>query len=403
MNMNVNMKFDNSRLVFATVLLGALFLFSGFSWPGVFHSSAASSTAPMNNVQIFVETTTTNLSSYSLTVYNSSGYSVLSETSNYPAFAAELPSGTFLFTVSAMQQNNYYYPVYASGVATASAVSNSSSSSAKMMVPYKEPVVEYGYVEQQVSGQMTLNITTTPLDAVSTSNLVVRVYFANGTAASGVSVQASLVGESYYYGWNSNTVMWNQTGPDGSATLVLPNLPIEVSAWAWIPINLPKNETTVQTTVAGEPVNVTVYWSPTYVGLAGDALMIPPFKASQSITLHAQTQPQYWVMPYGTQTMSGAAYPQETLANNAGGVPASVYSQYAASRSANNQQQQMGGQPQISPLNGETATTTQTTTRTITSTNVTSEGGNVVELLSAAIAVALILSAVGMVLALRRK
>ena len=359
------------------VLVGALLAFGAFGGPGLpFFANAASSPNALNNVQIFVNTSSSNnFTSYSLSVYNSSGYSIASSTSNYPAFGVELPSGTYLFTVTATQNNNYVY---------AKSASAPISSSNTAIISPLNPAVEYGYTEQQVTGAATYNITTSSINNAQTTNLVVHVSYANGTAAAGTSVQASIVGNYYYYGYNSKIVMWNTTNADGTATLVLPNYPIQLSAWNWIPINLPKNYTTVQTTVGGELVNVTVYWSPSYVGLAATTLLMPPF-SGVSLTLHQQ-QPQYWVMPAGVQTANG--YAQPPIASGPGGVPASVYQQQQAFTT----RVQTG--PVISPLIG--AETTTVTTTALDSTMI-------VELLSVAVIAAVALAAVGLMFAVRRR
>lgn len=168
----------NSKVLLISFLLG-IFILGGVSRAGIFSSNASTPTT-FNSVQIFVQTSTGNLSSYTLTVYNSTGYSIATSTSSYPAFGVELPSGTYLFTVMAMRN----YGPYASSLG----VVNISK-----MMPLR-PVAEYGYSEQQITGPATFNINTTSLDSAPTSNFVLHVYYANGTAASGASVQASIVG-----------------------------------------------------------------------------------------------------------------------------------------------------------------------------------------------------------------
>lgn len=359
--------------IIATLLVGALFVLGAFS--GLLFFANAASQSTLNNVQIFVNTSSNNFTSYSLTVYNSSGYSIASSTSNYPAFGMELPSGTYLFTVSATQNNYYLYAKSAS----APAYSNNTA-----MIAPQNPTAEYGYTEQKVSGPATYNITTSSINDTQTTSLVAHVSFANGTAAAGTSIQASIVGAYYYYGYNSKIVMWNTTGADGTATLVLPNYPIQLSAWNWVQINLPKNYTTVQTSVGGEQVNVTVYWSPSYVGLAATTLLMPPF-SSASLTLHQQQQ-QFWAMPAGVQTANG--YAQSSIASGPGGVPASVYQQQQASTRV-----QTG--PVISPLLGA-----ETTTQTVTT---TAQDSMTIELLSAAVIAAVALAALGLMFAVRKK
>src|SRR2546425_10520764 len=166
----------------------------------------------------------------------------------------------------------------------------------------KHPGNEYGYSVQQGAGSKSITISTQPIDKIPTSNVTITARYLNGTAASGASVSAYNVGE-WDWGGNSNNrlVLWGQTDKTGKVDLIVPSVPVEVSAWAWLPVSLPSHQTPVQTTGGGEKGNVTVYWQPTYVGLAGSALIMPP-RTGASITLHAQ-QPNYWATPYGVQTM----------------------------------------------------------------------------------------------------
>jgi hypothetical protein len=126
-----------------------------------------------------------------------------------------------------------------------------------------------------------------------------------------------------------------QTGANGVANLVLPVAPTVITAWDWIPVNLPKNETTVVVNVGGQNVNVTVYWQPTYVGLSASTLLIPPAN-SANLTLHYQ-QPNYWYLPPGIgyaqapSTQGGA-----TVANQPSGVPSQV-SQVSQAKTASTQ------------------------------------------------------------------
>ena len=276
------------RLSIVTLLLGFL-LVGGLGSAALVPAHAASNAAALNNVQIFVQTTNGNMTSYSLTAYNSSGYQVASSTSNYAGFGLELPSGTYLMTVTASQYGSYYPIVYASGVASASSSGPSNASSSNVIVspPIRMPVTEYGYVLQTVNAPVSLNIKTAPFANIGTTKVQVSVSYVNGTGASGAYVDASVVGGYYYYGYYdglSKTVLSNQTDARGSTTLIVPNLPILLNGWLSLPINIQKSTTTVTTTVGGQPVNVTVYWQPNYVQLTGSALIIPP-QTSAHMTL----------------------------------------------------------------------------------------------------------------------
>lgn len=370
----------------AVVVIGLLFLTNG----GVAFAKTAPPAVSYNSVQINVQTTNSLNATYIATAYNSSGYMIATSQSRYPTFAFVLPSSTYLFAVTALQESVsrcYPYAGYAKGGA-------SQAGSAMILPPcfWSNPVVEYGYALQPVTKSTTLNIMTQPIDKTPTTNLTIQVKYLNGTGAHAVSLSAYMVGEWYWWGNSDNhLVLWGQTDKTGHATLVVPNVPIEVSAWAWLPVNLPKNETTVQTTVGGEKVNVTVYWQPTYVGLAGSALIIPPTN-SAAITLHAQ-KPNYWVMPYGVQSMgatTGAPTALGTIASGQGGVPADQYSQYQYGAGYPNGVPQQSSPPmQIAPFpTTSTPDTTQSTS---------------IVLLSGATAASVAIASIGLVVAFRGK
>jgi hypothetical protein len=197
---------------------------------------------------------------------------------------------------------------------------------------YKQPVVEYGFAVQTVSGPTSLTIPTKSMNATSTAAITVQANYPNGTAAKDASISASIVGNSYWWGYDSTVSMYNTTDAGGSATLVTPNAPILLSVWATLPVNLPTNQTTVQRTIAGEPVNVTVYWQPTYVSFAGWSLVIPP-QTSAKITLHFQ-QPMYYVTPYAQTGVSSGAGQVSTPPREGVAVPGSSGAQAASNGAA---------------------------------------------------------------------
>jgi hypothetical protein len=273
-----------------------------------------SSNASYNNVQIFV-TTGSNLNyTYFFAAYNLTGQLVGTTQTPYPAAGFELPEGTYLFTVSAIDQTSYGCYVCAQPLASGSASSGSSSppqpsptviTNGTLIPVFRQPASEYGFKVEQVSGPDTFNIATKNTTRFPTTPVTVRVSFVNGTAAASASVSASIVGQWYYWWGNDPAVVTsNLTNSDGIATLVLPNAPAVVDAWDWVPVNLPGNQTTVKVDVGGQTVNVTAYWEPTYVGLAASALIIPPTN-SVSLTLHYQ-QPNFWVTPAGAEVQPGS-------------------------------------------------------------------------------------------------
>ena len=263
--------------------------------------------ASYSNVRITIQTQNNLPYSFTVSAFNMSGYLLASCQTQYAAASFELPDGQYVFTATA------YYDAYQ----TSNAIQG-----VYTMPYYATPVTEYGYSNDQISGSTAFTIQTQNVTSFPETTITVEVTYANGTAAEGASVSASILGSWYYWDYGENLQLWTSTQADGSATLITPQAPVQINAWDWIYVNLPSNMTTVQVTVAGEQVNVTVYWQPTYVGLAGSAFVIPP-ENNTSITLSVQ-QPNYWVVPLGV-----SALPEEggtaTAASGSGSIPASVY------------------------------------------------------------------------------
>ena len=283
----------------------------------------SAATQSYNNVQIFITTQNADDNSFLISAYNSTGGLVATSQSGYPALSLELPSGTYLFTVVASQPYWYGSPGPLAAAQPSSAI----------FYPISSSPAEYGYSLVQLSNSNTIDITTTPISDLKATQISVHVNYLNGTAASDASVGASIVG-GWYWIYQNNIVLSNQTDKNGVATLTVPSVPVEVTSWKWVPIALPKNETTTQVSVGGQMVNVTVYWQPTYIGLAGEALIIPP-QTNADIVLHGQ-QPTYWIMPYGVATpqTATAASGSALFANSPGGIPANQYTQVSGSAGA---------------------------------------------------------------------
>jgi hypothetical protein len=319
-----------SASIFALLLMGA---------GGLLPMSSVFGATPYNNVQVFVQTKNLTQGIFTIAAYNSSGFLVSSTQTQFPAGAFELPSGSYLFTVSAMDQSQYYpgpLPMtdVTGGVAKGVPTTGSSSAAISQPYPYQYPKVEYGFVKQDISGAVTINIATQPIENITLAKVSIKVTFVNGTAAAGAQVSASVVGAWYWwYGVDTKTNLYAQTGSDGVAQLTIPSVPVVVTAWDWVSIDLPKNQTTIPYNVGGETVNVTVYWQPSYVGLAGSALIIPP-QTSATIVLHAQ-QPTYWYMAgqassaVSAPTTSGAS---GTIADSNMGVPSFIGTQAPSSQ-----------------------------------------------------------------------
>ena len=286
----------------------AVILLASMALPVVFASNSS-----YNNVQIFVTTSSKLDYTYFFTAYNLTGQLVGTTQTPYPAAGFELPAGKYLFTVSAIEQTSYGCYLCAqpmingqtSGSTSSPPASNPTFIKNGSMPVYRQPAAEYGFKVEQVSGPDTLNIATQNTTRFPTIPVTVKVSFVNGTAAAGASVSASVVGQWYYWWGNDPAVVSSaQTNSDGVASLVLPNAPAVVDAWDWVPVNLPASQNTVKVNIGGETVNVTVYWEPSYVGLAASALIIPP-TSSVSLTLHYQQQ-NYWVTPAGAKVQPGS-------------------------------------------------------------------------------------------------
>ena len=262
----------------------------GLSIPAVALVTSAGASPALNSVDVTIQTTRALPYQYTLTAYNTSGYQVANFYGNYPEGAFGLPSGTYLITASVYYQQSYVCNLCP---LEKGAVNGSASS---IPIRYVPPYSEYGYAVEKLTGPAQITIVTSNSTQTSLVKLPIHVQFFNGTSASGAYVSAYVVGSNYAY--PQNWVSYGQTGSDGNFTLLMPNAPIEVSAYLSYPINLPKNVSTIPVVVAGQKVNVTVYWQPSSVNLSGQALILPPEKGAD-ITLQVQLSYPYPVYSAG--------------------------------------------------------------------------------------------------------
>jgi len=382
-------RFGTVGAALAAILLASMAL---ATLPVVFASNTS-----YNNVQVFVATTSNLNYTYFFTAYNLTGALVGTTQTPYPAAGFELPAGPYLFTVSAIEQISYGCYVCAqpltSGTASGGASSpptpNPTAIKNGTVIPvFRQPASEYGFKVEQVSGPNTINIVTQNTTTFPTTPVSVKVSFVNGTAAAGAWVSASIVGQWYYWWGNDPTVVTsNQTNSNGVASLVLPKAPSVVDAWDWVPVNLPTNQTTTKVDVGGQIVNVTVYWEPTYVGLAASALIIPPTN-SVSLTLHYQ-QPNFWVTPAGAEVQPGSpgTTSGSAVSNAATSVP-SGSAQASSQQGTSSQYYLPSAIPALSAESGTPASTSVTTTSLTT----LAEG----LVIGAALASAIVLAVLGM-------
>ena len=292
------------------------------------HPASAES---FENVQVFATTSSIQAYNFQFAAYNLTGSLVASTQTSYPASAFELPAGAYLFTVSATSFSDrvgYACPLAtgeaSQGSASAgippAAATNGSTSTPILPICYP-PSSEYGYATATISGPQTINIQMQNVTVLPTTPVTVKVSYVNGTAAADASVSASIVGEWYFWwGPGSPVTMDGQTNSSGIVQLILPEAPAVITAWKWIPITAGSNGSTIQTTVGGQKVNVTIYWEPTYIGLSGSGLLLPP-QNSISIILRYQ-QPDYWVLPASVDSSAlPGAMASGTVANQPSGVP----------------------------------------------------------------------------------
>ena len=286
------------------------------------------SATSFNNVQIFVTTPTPQVYGFQFAAYNLTGSLITSTQTLYPEAAFELPPGEYLFTVSATNTSNhngYACPLAEGDASSILRTTNSPGLSPITPIPCYPPSSEYGYATATISSPRTINIQMQNVSTTSTTAVTVKVSYANGTAAADTSVYASIVGELYYWwGSNSSVIMGAQTDGNGIAHLVLPVAPAVITAWKWFPIFTNSNGSTIQTAAGGQAENITTYWEPTYIGLSGSGILIPP-ENSISVTLPYQ-QPNYWVMPGGVISEGANSGPTSmgTVASQPGGVPSMV-------------------------------------------------------------------------------
>jgi hypothetical protein len=264
----------------------------------------------------------------------------------------ELPSGTYLFAATANGPASSQPPVCCvcaqSGAVTEGApalkTNSGPSVSPGIAFPcfYSNPLAEYGYSLTQVSGSTSLTIATHSPSSIPTVDVSVSVSFKNGTAVSGAYVSANVVGADLSWGGNSSLSMDAQTAANGVAHLVVPAVPLTVTASESVEVNLTQSQSTVQVNVGGQTVNVTLYYSPNYVYLTASALLIPP-KTSLSMVLSAQTQSP--MIPYAASSAAGSAAAGASL--NSSQVPQGSQGAAAAPSSGSTTTAQISAIPPI--------------------------------------------------------
>ena len=271
-----------------------------------------------------------------------------------------------MFTASSTSFNpltKYPCPIMGTGSSdgsgSAAPAMASNESVAVMPIECYPQSSEYGYSVTTISGPQTIDIKMQNVSTLPDTQVTVKASYVNGTAVVGASVYASVVGEYYWWWQNTSIRMGSQTDSGGVAHLVVPTAPAVVTAWKWVPVFTGKNGSTIQATIGGQKVNITVYWQPTYVGLSESGLLLPP-QDSISLTLRYQ-QPDYWVMPAGVESQSSSirGASAATIASQPDGTPSLASS--LSDTQGSNQYYLPSQIPAIQQANGtETTPNTQT-------------------------------------------
>ncbi len=320
MDTNVKGELSRTGALALSAAVATIFLVVIAPFPGL--SAATSSGGGYNMVQVSIQPTGNfSATSYTLTAYNSSGAAVASYQGNYPQVAFALPSGTYLLVaVASSGYGNgpcYSSPAQASGGATGAPAVQSGQGVASSAIAYPcyMQATEYGYSLSKIDSSTTINITAQAPSETPTTSITVSVSYKNGSAVSGAQVSASPVG-GWYWGSGAKLQTSVQTGSDGTAHLVIPSVPVIVSAWKSVPIDIPKSQSTVQVNIGGQLVNVTIYYGPSDIYLQGTGLLVPPQSKLSIVVLARQTYP---VVPY---LSGGATSAPGTLSQGQGAADA---------------------------------------------------------------------------------
>jgi len=286
---------------------------------------ALSYASNLNIVQIMIVPTNSTISQYSVYVYNSSGQMVAQSSSSYPIVSFGLPNGTYLITANAVREFGPLPLASANSIAgtppALSSTNYSSINSPAVIIPQFRFYEEYGYALASINSSTNIVIKTSSPGEIPIYNVDVSVTMPDGSPAVNADVYASPVAA---YGWwyavnQSQIKMWGQTNKSGQVTLTVPELPIQLTAWLWLPVELPSNMTTITVKIAGELINVSVYYQPQSVGFTGSSLIIRP-QNSAKIVLHYQPQ-KYWVY---APAMSQSLLPN-MIGSSQQAIPSAVY------------------------------------------------------------------------------
>ncbi|MEM0286672.1 MAG: hypothetical protein QXG05_00670 [Nitrososphaerota archaeon] len=306
------------------IIVASALALSALSVPLVI-AHAATDIASLNILQVQIQPSNSTVTDYSTYVYNSSGQLVAQAYGSYPVYSFGLPSGKYLIIAAATKTILPISLFSSTSLANITPISANASIKSPSIIAYK-PYEEYGYRLIGLNSSTNIVIKTSAPSAIPVYKVDISALLPDGSPAANADVYASPVATGWWYWYaavnQSEIKMWGQTDATGHVTLAIPELPTLITAWLWVPIDLQKNVTTVSINVAGQAINVSIYYQPQSVGFSGNSLIIPP-QNSAMITLHYQPE-QYWIYQ-GAQSSSSLTIPGIKQSSSQLGVPASLY------------------------------------------------------------------------------
>jgi|GEM_PF-3244670 len=220
---------------------------------------------------------------YYIQIYSLNGTLIASQYSSYNQLAFTLPQNTYIVTTQT------YIPY------------GSKSG-------YPEPwwggwSNKYAY--SVVKAPFNIDVTPKNLSQYGCQQLTVNARFVNGSAASPSYVYAEPLGYQYYWYGDCS----NQPVVQASNVVTVPNVPIEVFAEYYYPLNLSGGAFNETVNAGGIPVNVTVNYWPESINLQGQAILLPPLPSSLTLTLNESLSPMILPMPLYAASSVGQPAP----------------------------------------------------------------------------------------------
>jgi hypothetical protein len=230
---------------------------------------------------------------YFVQIYSLNGTLIASQYSSYNQLAFSLLPNTYIVTaqtyVPYSSRNSYPEPWWG------------------------EWSTQYAY--SVVKAPFNINVAPKNLSEYGCQQLTVNAKFVNGSLVSPSYVYAQPLGyQSYWYADCSSQPV---TQPNNVVTV--PNVPVQVVADYYYPVNLSGGALNETVDAGGMPVNITVNYWPESINLQGQALLLPPLPSSATLTLNESLNPMILPLYSGgvatTVAPAVSAYPygQQTL------------------------------------------------------------------------------------------